>query len=290
MIPMYKADIRRLFRTRSLYANILIIMAIVLIAAFSMRTLSNRGDITEMTFMIEGINGSSQKEMQKIRDIAEAPGVSNFTPPENMRARLRSFISFEMLAKLPFATNLFFVLMPIVCVMYASKDYATGYLKNYLVMQNAKNKWLLSKMLTLPAILILFYIGIFLASAIGTLVLKNPFPESYADILLYIAKMSLPGFAFALFSLFLTVAFQSKTASLIVTLLLSFSLQTIIYALIDSINFLPFKLRDYAFVSLTRKLSVSGEFPPNLVIVSAAVAVLSIALSFIVMNRRDLKI
>lgn len=289
MMPMLRTDLRRLAKTSRLYANIIIIMVVVLIAAVSIRALSESGDILEMTYAIEGLDESSSEEMNKVRDFSKSSGVNSFTLTEEMRVKMRAIISFEVLNKLPFATSLFFVLMPIVCVMYVSKDYTTGYLKNYLVIPDAKNKWLISKMLMLPVILIAFYIGIFIASAIGTLILKNSFPANYSDIFLYILKVSLPAIAFALLSLFLTVAFQSKTSSFIVTLLLSFNMQAIIYALIDSIDFLSFKLRDYAFISLTRNLCVTGEFPPNLVVVSIVLAVLSAAFSFVLMNRRDLK-
>ncbi|MDO5022272.1 MAG: ABC transporter permease subunit [Eubacteriales bacterium] len=287
---MLKADLRRLFRTRSLYVCLILMVSIIIITSISMNILTQKGDLFEITYAVEGLNQGTKSDMQKIR--AEADVLNNLDSPfmKGMRQKLRSYISFEILFKIPFVSSLFLMLAPLVVVLYSSKDYATGYIKNYLILPQAKTKWLVSKMLILPVIMATFYLGAFISSAIGTLILKNPFPEDFSEIFAYIAKISLPIFSFTLFTLFLTVALQNKTAALIISLPLSFNMQALAYILIDSAGFLPIKLRDWAFISKTKELSMSGVFPENLIAVSIAIATISLILSFVMMNKRDLKV
>jgi len=284
---MFRMDLRRLFRTKSLYICTIVLMAVVIIASVAVNAVCKYGSVWDIQDMLSGFSGDN--ELTTEIDGGYSPSLADAAMLEAAKVKLRSFMTLQVLASAPFMTRLSYMLISLVCVLYVSKDYITAYLKNLLMIPHAKTKWLISKILMLLVIIIFMYLGITLASLIGQLILGNPFPDDFMPLISYMAKTLVSAISFGLFNIFMVVLLQKRSGAIVICLLTSFNIQGIIYMLIDTAKLLPFKLSHYGFMLLTYKVNLHDPLPDKLLPVAGVIAGLSLLLSFVLIRRRDLK-
>lgn len=286
MLNMFRMDLRRLLRTKSLYISTIVLMAVVIIASIAINAVCKYGSVWDIQDVLSGFSSNTDMKTE-VYDYS--PSVADAAMLEAMKVKLRSFMTLEVLASAPFISRLSYMLIALVCVLFVSKDYITAYLKNLLLLPQAKIKWLISKIIILPVIIIFMYLGITLAALIGQLILGNPFPSDFMPLISYMAKTLVSSISFGLFSIFIVVLLQKRTGAIIICLLMSFNFQRLIYTLIDITKALPFKLSDYGLMTLTSRIGIDTPLPDTLLPVAGAITGLSLVLSFVLIRRRDLK-
>ena len=286
MLNMLRMDLRRLFRTKSLYISTIVLMAVVIIASIAINAVCKYGSVWDMQDVLSGFSDNTD---MKTEMYDYSPSVADATMLEAMKVKLRSFMTLEVLASAPFMSRLSYMLTALVCVLFVSKDYTSAYIKNLLIIPQAKTKWLISKILILLVTILFMYLGITLAGIIGQLIMGNPFPSDFIPLISYMAKTLVSSISFGLFCIFIVVLFQKRTGAIIICLLMSFNFQMLIYTLIDITKALPFKLGDYGLMTLTGRIGIDTPLPDNLLPVAGAIAGLSLIFSFVLIRRRDLK-
>lgn len=231
MIKYLRMDIKRLFKTRAFYVTIL--AAILVLALFATAGWFLADNFTRGEDMGGLPMGSLIEQARKMFNVAR-------------------FSSFFM-----GSPSLHHLLLVVFAAGFISKDHQTGYLKNLFVLQGLREKWLVSKLITMLLAGVLYYLGIILAAAGATLLFGNAPQINVAQLGSFFGLHLTADLAlFAI--LCLTVAFfQSKTSAVVVGMLLSFNIQNLIFLLLDQIGFLPFKLTDYGMMNLVGRLDIT---------------------------------
>lgn len=237
MIRTLRMDFRRLFRTRSYYISILIALAFLAIlggAAYY-------------------VTGLAQQMAQTEVDLST---ISNPTVLDMARQQMNIgfFASFFLSHN-----SLLHLILVLFAAGYIAKDHQSGYLKNLFCIPQLRLKWLFSKLIVLLVASLLYYLVFLLGCALVVLLYGNTLSPDFADLARYFGlHLSVDMALFALICL-ITALLQTKTAAVILALVLSFNLQGILYLLIDSIGFLPVKLGSYGMMGLAGKLQLEGS-------------------------------
>ncbi|NLO15978.1 MAG: hypothetical protein GX123_08090, partial [Clostridiales bacterium] len=105
---------------------------------------------------------------------------------------------------------------------------------------------------------------------------------------LFLGKEMLVSLALCAIVLFILTLTQNKTAALVLGMVISVNMQMIIFFLIDSLNFLPFRLREWGLMSQASRLLSGGE-TPYLVVTALVFMAAGFGISWWAITRRDLK-
>ncbi|NLD33350.1 MAG: ABC transporter permease subunit [Clostridiales bacterium] len=230
-------DIRRMLRTRSLYISMLV--SLIFLAFFSIAS-----------YFVTGIASDMM------------PGGHGPLPPSEMLVQARKMMNINYFLGFFFTLpglRLLHMLLALFAAGFLSKEHHTGYLKNMLSIPRMREKWLVSKMVTLLLASLLFYAVFLLACMITVLLFGNAVEIAWGQVGPFMGmQLSVDMALFALIMLVVTVI-QTKTAAVISALMLSFNMQGLLYLLLDQIGFLPFRLRDYGMMNLAGQLSLPGS-------------------------------
>ncbi|MHC1787350.1 MAG: hypothetical protein AB9880_09850 [Christensenellales bacterium] len=276
-------DFRRLFKTRSYYAAILIALALLAIYASA-------------AFFFTG---------------AGVPKAAPGEAPLRITALLkqaRQFLDLNHFASvMNTGTGMLHLILAAFAAAFISKDHQSGYLKNLYGIRDLRGKWLLSKLVVMMTAAVLYYLCYLAGASLVTLLYGNAFsPDIGALAGYYGLHLSVDLALFGLILLTVTLL-QTKTAAVVVALLLSFNLQAILYLIIDQFGWLPFELVEYGMMGQASRLTIAGSgavaglmarrmqdilssmptTPGSLLPVSLGIAALAIALSYLMLRRVD---
>ncbi|MGI6635606.1 MAG: ABC transporter permease [Christensenellales bacterium] len=283
MLNTLRMDIRRLLRARSLYVGMLIIALIVGIATTAIHFLTTQSvdDLAQMGAWHEDGDDMQSK-------LAMAARIS----PENAKnamLELRRQADVQSLSMVPIQQiGMAHLMLVIVVALFAAKDYATGYLKNLLTLRGIKSKWLLSKLVIALLVSALLYLTTLLSAVIGSLLLGNPAAFDAAKLLSFFGVHMAVDLALAASVLCVLTLTQNKTAALVFGMLEAFNFQRMIFFLLDTLGWLPFRLSDYAMMNQAGKYAPGG--PAGQLLITAGVLFAVYALgAWGALVKRDLK-
>ena len=142
---------------------------------------------------------------------------------------------------------------------FLSKEHHTGYLKNMLSIPRMREKWAVSKMITLLLASLLFYAVFLLACVITVMLFGNAVNLNWGQVAPFLGRQLLVDMALYALLMLVVAVIQTKTAAVISALMLSFNMQGLLYLLIDQIDFLPIKLSSYGMMNLASQLNLPGS-------------------------------
>lgn len=154
-------DLRRLFRSKSFYVSMMIIIIFLSIFAFA-------------SYYVEGM----------AEEFVPAAGGRNMPP--QVLDQVRKLITFNFFFSFFFSIpgmRMHHVLLALFAAGYISKEHHTGYLKNLLGIPHMRGKWMISKTLTLLFATLIYYLVFSLACAVALLLYGNPIVISLSEIL-----------------------------------------------------------------------------------------------------------
>ena len=289
MLNIVRMDLRRLVRTRSLYAILLVLAAMLLITSFSTWYMTEKSMTDLMLFAQEQLEEENISATSEMGQIGLAASLLDASDSRVMQLQVRRAMSFGVLASMPFTGFLAHTLLAVLTALYASKDYATGYFKNLLALPGVKTKWFISKVLMLALCILIVVAAVLGLAAIGTLILGNPMEIDWPQITAFMGQHMLLSFGLNMLVLLILVLSQNKTAALTMGILLSVNTQNLLFLLLDTTDWLPFRLRDWGLMNQAMKITMGGAMPERLPVIAAAVIGISFLVSLLAINRRDLK-
>ncbi|NLC32767.1 MAG: ABC transporter permease subunit [Clostridiales bacterium] len=236
MIKYLSMDLRRLFRTKSFYVSMLIIIIFLSIFATA-------------SYYVEGM----AEEMLP-------PG--SHAVPSQVLDQVRKLITFNFFFSFFFSIpgmRMHHVLLALFAAGYLSKEHHTGYLKNLFCLPRMREKWMVSKSLTVFIAAIVYYMVFALACVVALMLYGNPMVIHLSEILPFIAGQVLVDMALFSLIMVMVMLLQSKAAAVITALILSLNIQSLLYLLIDWLNVLPFKLIRYGMMNLASKAQIPGS-------------------------------
>ena len=233
MMGLLKMDLRRLFKTRSFYFAMfwaLLILGIFATAGwfFAVEATRNMGSTTVMGMPADVMI----KEARKLFNV-------------------NHFASFFM-----GAPSLMHLLLVTFGAGFLAKDHQTGYFKNLLCIRGLRTKWLISKVLTLLVAGVVFYTVLVLGSVLATFMYGNAPKVNVAQLGAFFGLHLMTDMTLWMVVAAVVAFFQSRTAAVMVAMVLSFNMQAILYLLLDQIGFLPFKLARHGLMSMTGRLNI----------------------------------
>lgn len=230
-------DFRRLFKTRSFYIAMLI--ALLLLAIYS-----------SAAYFFTGAGIPKAAEGQAPLAITQ------------MLRQARLFLDFNHFASIMnTGTSMLHLILAAFAAAFISKDHQSGYLKNLYGIRNLRGKWLASKLAVMMSAAVIYYLVYLLGAAIVTLLYGNALSPNIGALAAYYGMhLSVDLALFGLITLTVTLL-QTKTAAVVVALLLSFNLQAILYLIIDQFGWLPFDLAEYGMMSQASRLMIAGGSP-----------------------------
>ncbi len=235
MTGILKMDLRRLFKTRSFYLSMLWAMVILAIFATAGWFFADEA--------LRSMGGTQVMGMPADRLIHEARKMFNVS----------RFASFFM-----GAPSLMHLLLVTFGAGFLAKDHQTGYFKNLLSIRGLRTKWLLSKVVTLLVAGTVFYLALVLGSVLATALFGNTPRVDLGQLTVYFGLHLISDMALFMVIAAVVAFFQSRTAAVMMAMVLSFNMQAILYLLIDQIGFLPFKLARSGLMSMTGRLDISA--------------------------------
>lgn len=237
MMRYLAMDIRRLFKTRGFYVTILI--SLVLLGIFA-----------GASYFVTGIG----EEMLPEGHAGQMPFGG-----EAMLQQARRMMNFSFFVSFYLSSNsILHLLLAVMAAGFISKDHQTGYLKNLFCIRGLREKWLISKLLTMLLAAVVFY-GVFsLASALVVVIYGNPVQIDWAATLSYLGLHLTVDLALFAVICLVTALWQTKTAAVVIAMLVSFNLQSIIYLLVDQFGLFEFKLREWGMMSQANGLRLAG--------------------------------
>jgi ABC-type transport system involved in multi-copper enzyme maturation permease subunit len=283
MIKYIAMDFRRLFKTRSFY--IAMIIALLLLTIYSSAAYFFTG-----AGVIKATEGKAP------------PAVTQ------MLKQARQFLDFNHFASIMnTGTGMLHLILAAFAAAFISKDHHSGYLKNLYGIRDLRFKWLVSKLAVMMTAAVIYYLVYLTGAAIVTLLYGNALSPNIGALAAYYGMhLSVDLALFGLIILTVTLV-QTKTAAVIVALLLSFNLQAIIYLIIDQFGWLPFELTEYGMMGQASRLMIAGSgpvvgmmarrfqdmmasmatAPATLLPVSLGIAFAAIALSWLMLRKVD---
>lgn len=289
MLNILRMDVRRLLRTRSLYATLVVLSAVILVAAIGTwymteKSVSELIDYAQKQMAEEGIEGGADMD-----NIAMAAQFLDTSDARVVQLEMRRQMSFNTLSTMPFTGSFAHTLLAMLIALFASKDYATGYFKNLLAMPGVKTKWLLSKVVVMVLCILLTVAVVLGVSAIGTLILGNPMEIDWPKIMAFMGQHMLISFTLNMLVLMILIVTQNKTAAQTLGIMLSVNTQNLLYMLLDLTDWLPFRFKDWGLMNQAMKISLDGPVPERLPIIAAVLISFGFIVSLLGINRRDLK-
>lgn len=284
MLRILKMDLRRLFKTRAMYVSMAILMAIILITAGTVLYMTSRS-LRELANIAKSM---MEEDPQGMNIDAATTYVQLMGGEEQLKVMVRQTMDIMRLMQVPFAPNMVHLMIAVIAALFASKDYTSGYLKNLLCVPRMKQKWLIGKAAAMLVAAVMVYLAVFLAALIGTTMLGNSITTTWGALFLFLGKEMLVSLALCAIVLFILTLTQNKTAALVLGMVISVNMQMIIFFLIDSLNFLPFKLREWGLMSQASRLLSGGE-TPYLVVTALVFMAAGFGISWWAITRRDLK-
>ena len=285
MIKYIAMDIRRLFKTRSFYTAMIIALILLTIYASAAYFFTGAG-------------------------IPKAAAGQPALPITELLRQARKFLDFNHFASIMnTGTSMLHLILSAFAAAFISKDHHSGYLKNLYGIRDLRGKWLVSKLAVMMLAALIFYLVYLSGAAIVTLLYGNTINTNIGALAAYYGMHLTVDLAlFGLIILTVTL-FQTKTAAVVVALLLSFNLQAIIYLLIDQFDLLPFELVEFGMMGQASRLIIAGSgpvggimarrfqdmmasmatSPATLLPVSLGIALFAIALSWLMLRRVDYK-
>ena len=236
MIKYLSMDLRRLFRTKSFYVSMLIIIIFLSIFATA-------------SYYVEGM----AEEMM--------PTGAQSMPPQVLD-QVRKLITFNFFFSFFFSIpgmRMHHVLLALFAAGYLSKEHHTGYMKNLFCLPRMREKWMASKTLTVLIASIVYYFVFALACVVALILYGNPIVINLTEILPFIGGQILVDMALFSLIMMMVMLLQSKAAAVITALILSLNIQSLFYLLIDWLNVLPFKLVRYGMINLASKAEIPGS-------------------------------
>lgn len=286
---MIRSDLRSLRKTKSLYSILLVLAAFVLITAFSTWYMTEKSMTELLDFAQKQMAEEGMEQGGNMAQIGAAAQMLDAGDARVMQLQVRRQMSFSILATLTYTAPLAHTLTVVLMAIYASKDYATGYLKNLLGVQNIKTKWIISKVLMAALAIAVVVISMLLFGLLGTLILGNPMEFNFPQVLPFLSQHMLVSFALCMLTMMVLVLTQNKTTALTVGMLLSFNTQNLLYMLLDTTDWLPFRLRDWGMMNQAGKIALGGAMPEKLPLIAGTIILVSLLASLVSINKRDLK-
>jgi len=236
MMKYMAMDLRRLFRTKSFYVSIIIIT--VFLSIFATASYYVEGMAQEL--VPQGGRGMPSGVLESIR-----------------RAITFNFF-FSFFFSLP-GMRMHHVLLALFAAGYLSKEHHTGYLKNLLCLPRMREKWMVSKILTLLLATVVYYLVFTLACVVVLLLYGNPIVIKLSQVVPFILGQMLTDMALYAVIMAVVMILQSKAAAVITALVLSLNIQSLFYLLIDWLDILPFKLVTYGMMNLASRAEIPGS-------------------------------
>lgn len=276
-------DLRRLFRSRSVYVGMLVILLTMAIATAAIHFLT-----TQSVENLVKMGGSHGRRDDMQAGLAMAALISPESAEKAM-LELRRQTDVEALVQVPTnQVSVAHLMVVIVLALFAAKDYATGYLKNLLSLRGMKTKWLASKVVIALVISVLFYLVTLAAAVTGSLALGNPAAFDAGLLAGYFGVHIAVDLALAASVLLVLTLSQNKTGALVFGMLEAFNLQRALFLLIDALDWLPFRLSDYAMMN---QATLSPGDPVGQLLATAGVLfAVYILAAWAAITRRDLKL
>lgn len=236
MIRYLRMDLRRLFKTRGFYLSILLSLVFLLILSIA-------------AYFVTGL--------------AQEMTGQEFSGPMNnpmIITQARSQMNVGFFASFFLSHNsLLHLLLALFAAGFIAKDHQSGYLKNLFCLPGLRFRWFFAKLIVLLIAALIYYAVYLLGCLLVVLIYGNPLSLNWADLARYFGlHLSVDMALFALICL-ITSLLQTKSAAVILALVLSLNIQGIFYLLIDSIGFLPFKLGEYGMMRLASRLITQGS-------------------------------
>lgn len=281
MFNHLRMDLRRLTRTKSFYFSML---AIVVVLGFLTGT------------MLFVLNHSPENFLQMIR--SGNPESVQFNPsmfPSGMlksaAASMRSLVNTEVFLTILSEGGFIRILFVIVYVTFIGRDYQTGYLKNLLSLKRVRANWILSRVIIALVISIALNVVLTLLSMAATAFVNGKFAFNAANALPFLGVQTSGHLALAGIALVMTTLSQSRTAALLVTLLLSFNIQSAVYMLIDLWGILPFKIAEYGIINRIGRYKMAQPLSQawDASYVALIAFLVFIFLSWLITKKRDYK-
>jgi ABC-type transport system involved in multi-copper enzyme maturation permease subunit len=239
MINMLHMDIRRLFKTRGYYITMLV--SLILLAIFA-----------TAGYIVTGLGGSFGPQMENM-------SMGDATPA--MIAQARRMMDFNFFASFYLSHNsILHLLIALFAAGFISKDHQTGYFKNLLCIRSLRLKWLAGKLITMLLAAVIYYLVFLLGCALAVVLYGNPLTIDVSRVAAYFGLHLTVDMALFAVAALVVAALQTKTAAVIISLLLSFNIQAILYLLLDQLGLFPFKLQEWGMMSLASKLPLQGSF------------------------------
>ena len=185
---MIRSDLRSLRKTKSLYSILLVLAAFVLITAFSTWYMTEKSMTELLDFAQKQMAEEGMEQGGNMAQIGAAAQMLDAGDARVMQLQVRRQMSFSILATLTYTAPLAHTLTVVLMAIYASKDYATGYLKNLLGVQNIKTKWIISKVLMAALAIAVVVISMLLFGLLGTLILGNPMEFNFPQVLPFLSQ------------------------------------------------------------------------------------------------------
>ncbi len=239
MINIIKMDVQRLFKTRGYYTTILV--SLILLAIFA-----------TAGYIVTGLGGSFGPGARDIPAGLATPALI---------AQARRMMDFNFFASFYLSHNsILHLLIALFAAGFISRDHQTGYFKNLLCIRDLRLKWLVSKFVTMLLAAVIYYLVFLLGCAVAVLLYGNPLTINLGQVATYFGLHLTVDMALFAVAALVVAVLQTKTAAVIISLLLSFNIQAILYLLLDQLGLFPFKLQEWGMMSLASKLPLQGSF------------------------------
>lgn len=284
MFNMFRADLRRLLRARSLYVSLVILVVIVVATGASVLFVTSQ-DPAAVGRIVE--KHTEQDAGMMIGMAAAASGGY-----DQAMLRLRRAMDVAKLVQAPFVGGGFVhVLLAIIVALFAARDYASGYLKNLLTLPHLKSRWFFVKLPIGMIAALILYGGILLAALGATIMLGNPIAAPWGQLLAYLGLHLLVDIALTALILMVLTLTQNKTAALVIGMLVATNIQAGIWFLLDTLNFVSFKIADYGLMNQARRLTLESPAAQQgkLALTAAIIAALGSGIGWWAITKRDLK-
>lgn len=281
MFNYLQMDLRRLLRTKSFYFAFL---AFIVVLGFFTGT------------MLFVLNHSPENFLQMIR--SGNPEAAQFDPsmfPSGMIKgavnSMRSLVSTEVFLAFLSEGGFSRILFVIVFTTFIGRDYQTGYLKNLLSLKRTRIHWIVSRVIIGLVVAISLQAVMTLLSMASTAFINGKFSLNASNAIPYLGVQLSGQMAFASIAIVLITLTQNRTITLLVTLLLSFNIQSAVYLLIDLWGVLPFKMVEYGIINRISKYKMSQSLSHAWDAASVALAAFLVftMLSWLFTRKQDYK-
>jgi ABC-type transport system involved in multi-copper enzyme maturation permease subunit len=242
VLNIIKADLYRIFRGKTIYITLVILLALLVLQ------------------VLYGADGLIFGVMVYTEDasIIDADGALNEIISSNNQIMTGNHVPFSFAAV---TDNLIYFMLPFIAII-AAADFSNGAVKNLISSGISRNKYFFAKFILLALFcVILMVIYVILPIILGTVI--NGFDGEFnIEFIKDVAKIYLPQFflVFAFVCIGLFISFTFKSVAALNTIYIMFSLlPTIVLAILVEFNDKFFELMNYIPVFAIKSFAIPGS-------------------------------